>query len=395
MFPVWRWLFLLGLLLATLWVWGVRLPQNNPPSQSAPAALDKVAISADRDGVKFRGSGWFRVYLYTPAGPLLHEGIDEVVVPYRRTGLLGYRLEAGGHSKEGEIQLKSQPPLSPLYPKVGARAVRVDSPKRPAVVIHPLDEAANVSSQPVEVRVFYPDGSVWSRTLEVRHQLAWSYFPAGKITGVLKVVVQSAEAKAERAEVDVLPGRSVVAKLEAPKAIADADGRDRWSLELLGLRDRLGNPALNGLVVGGVGARAKDGAFDLFVARPSQQAQLPLNLLPPDQAGNYALELFSEDFRSAPQPLAARPGLRVRRLPLRWQGRLLQIGPVEDARSALPDDGTPVRLRLLNHQGQLLMEETVALENGQARWKPPTFSQPTWVDIEVGGQISRLKVPLP
>ncbi|MDX2004744.1 MAG: hypothetical protein SFU83_05650 [Meiothermus sp.] len=386
-----RWLYLLLLLLATLWVWGGFAPPAAPATEPAPADLDKIRVTPESAGLRFRGTGWFRVYLYTPAGPIVGEGQGEVLVPYRRAGLLTYRLEAGARSKEGELRLESRAPVTPLAPKVGARAVRVGGAKNPSLVIHPLDGAANVSSQPVEVRVYYPDGRTWSRTLPVRHQLAWTYFPSGDKTGVLKVVVQSAGARAERAEVDVLPGRTVAADPAAQKPAADADGRDRWQLTLGGVRDRLGNPALDGLAVSGVGG----GPLDVFVTRPANQGRLPLVFPPPSQAGNYAFEFFSEDFRSAPQPLLARPGLRVSRLPLAWEGRVLVIGPVEDARSALPDDGTPARLQLLDRQGRFLLEETVVLENGRARWQPPAFAQPTWVVVELGGRSSRLEVPAP
>ncbi|WP_027877486.1 hypothetical protein [Meiothermus cerbereus] len=365
-----------------------RTPAAPPPR---PAALHAIRAEVSPAGVRFRGEGWFRVRLFTPAGPLVSEGEGEVFIPYRRAGLIPYRLEVGGASLEGTLRRRPGPAVTPLQPKVGARAVRLDAPRQPSLVLHPLDAQLNVAEEPVRMKVFYPDGGQREWVLPVVRQLAWSYFPPGSRTGILKVVVKSGTARGERAEVDVLPGRIRTGALLPLQPEAATSGRDRWALEVQGLRDEKGNLAPDGLAVSLIGGALED----FFLTRSAPQGRLPLSLPLPDRAGSYPLRAWSEGWMSSEITLRARPAVRVVRLPLRWSGKRLRIGPVVDALGALPDDGTPLRLRVVNPAGRLLLEESVPLVNGQALWTPPPLARPFWLELELAGQRARLEVPRP
>ncbi|GIW27300.1 MAG: hypothetical protein KatS3mg070_0663 [Meiothermus sp.] len=372
---------------------GVFWLQSRTPATSSPrpAALQAIRAEVSTGGVRFQGEGWFRVSLFTPAGPLVEEGEGEVFIPYRRAGLIPYRLEAGSASLEGTLRRRPGPATTPLRPKVGARAVRIDTPRQPSLVLHPLDAQLNVAEEPVRMKVFYPDGSQREWVLPVVHQLAWSYFPPGSRKGILKVVVQSGAARGERAEVDVLPGRIRSGALVLLQPEAATSGRDRWVLEVQGLRDEKGNLASDGLAVSLIGGALEN----LFLTRSAPQSRLPLSLPLPDRVGSYPLRAWSEGWVSNEATLRARPAVQVAHLPLYWSGNQLHIGPVVDDLGALPDDGTPMRLRVVDPAGRLLLEERILLASGQALWTPPPLTRPFWLEVELAGQRARLEVPRP
>lgn len=386
--PRWLWLLLPLALLGGFWLY--RKSHKTPISLPEPGQLEQTQIRQEPGGLRFKLKGPFKVTLYTPAGPFTQSGSNEIFMPYHRAGLLDYRLEAGERVLEGSLQRPPTDPITPLTPKVGARATRVDGSTQPAVVIHPLDPQANVSSDPVAVSAYYPDNSTWNRTLPIQHQLAWSYFPSGNKTGLVKVVVKVAEARTERQEVDVQPGRTRLGQVEVVEGSSGAGSRDRFSVNLKTLRDQRGNQAQDGMAVGVWG---RGSTSDFFATQPTVEGQVSLRLLPPDTQEKLSLSARSEDWQSSVFNLESGPNLQIRSLPAQWQGRTLVVGPIEDQRGALPDTGTTLKLQIFAKGGSLLLEQAVALKAGVARWEAPALPQDSRVRVEVGGQHKELVVP--
>lgn len=376
------------LLIGGFWV--VRKNKKPPNNPIVTVKLEQTRISQEPQGLRFRLKAPFQVTLYTPAGPITQSGTGEVFIPYHRAGVLDYRLEAGNQTLEGHLERRPTDPITPLNPKVGARATRVDDSKLPAVVIHPLDPQANVSSDPVEVAAFYPDNSSWNRTLTIGHQLAWSYIPSGIKTGIVKVVVKVAQARTEQQEVDVQPGRTTLGQVEVIEGSVGASSRDRFSVNLKALRDRRGNQAQDGMALG-VWGRGPN--TDFFATQPTVEGQVSLRLLPPDTQGRLSLAARSEDWQSEAFNLESGQNLQIRLLPAHWEKRILVIGPIEDQRGALPDTGTTLRLQILSQDGLLLLEQAVPLKAGKAFWEAPALPPKSRVRVELGGQQKELVVP--
>lgn len=74
-------------------------------------------------------------------------------------------------------------------------------------------------------------------------------------------------------------------------------------------------------------------------------------------------------------------------------GRTLSLGPLRWQDGALPDDGTPVRLRALNRAGRVLWTADVTVAAGQVQVDVPRVPGAVTVQVELAG--SELRVPWP
>ncbi|ULH17750.1 hypothetical protein MF271_20295 (plasmid) [Deinococcus sp. KNUC1210] len=398
-------LIVLALLLGLVWR-ARHAPTAVLPEFGAPT----LKVTPDATGVTFRFSAAagsplpagvpLRIVLSTPAGPLLRQSLSgagqaSVRIPYVRAGLTVYDALVGPHSYHGQWRRVPGAARTPLQPKVGARAVRVVSDPPPALVLHPQDAQQNVSDQPVTVRTRQPDGSEWTRQLPVKHLLAWSFLPVGTHTGTLQVVVSAGQAHGERAEVDLLPGPAAQASVSARRDSAPASGRDPWQLDVSDLKDRLGNPVVDGSSVS-LESVGENGPLNFSATRPSAGGDVLLEWPAAPQPGQYRLSARSGNASSSAVKLTSTRPLDVPDLPVRRSGNTLLIGPVLTALGALPDDGTPVAVRFLMADGRVVREDTTFLTAGQSRYVMPALPQGTTrAEVRLGGQVSRLLLDEP
>ncbi len=355
-----------------------------------------------------------RALLTTPAGPFKAEGTTagertiSFEIPYVRAGLVVYRVTAGRYAFEGRLDRRPLEPITPLALKLGARAVRVAGDRDPALVLHPLDRLGNVSDADVQVHATYPDSSVWNRAMRVNHLVAWSFIPARRRTGVLKVSASSRQARGERAETDLLPGPVASAQLVAPVSSAPSGPREAWRVELREARDQLGNPAMDGTAVS-LSAEFSGGrgdAYRLFATRPLVRATASLTLPALVPKGEYRLGSRADAFASKSVTVRATEPLSRSSVPARIVPGVhpgvpsgVIVGPVTDLDGALPDDGTPVTLEVvslepISNLRRVEYTTTIALVRGRAAWTlPPLPEHSRFVRVTVFDSTATLEIP--
>jgi hypothetical protein len=256
--------------------------------------------------------------------------------------------------------------------------------------LHPLDAQGNVSDESVEVTALSPSGESWKKKLEVKSLLAWTWLPRGEEIGALRVSAVSGEARGERAEVDLLPGFAVRGRIEGLMTQAPATGRDPWRIGVNGIEDAVGNRVADGSALYILG----DGSStDFFFTRPAVHGGTEVVLPTHSRPGNYKFEARTGLYRSATVAVTATPAFTQERLPLAWlDGPLrLRIGPLWDLLGALPDDGTPVLVQLLDAVGKELYREEVLLLNGQVVWTPPLAAKR--VRVTLSGLVNERALP--
>ena len=218
---------------------------NRPSLSVTPSTREQVApaLAFTFSGADLPAGAPVTVTLFGPAGETTtrapaRAGQFTLTVPYFRAGLTPYLAQVGPHRFEGRVTLQPGQPVTPLTLKVGARGVRVNRPRPPALVLHPLDAQGNVTDLPVRVLIERPDGVTLRPVVQVRHLTAWTFLPPGRVTGLLRVTAVTGDAAGEVGEVDLLPGPLVTAR----GPVGAAGGLPRVS----DLRDELGNRVVDG-----------------------------------------------------------------------------------------------------------------------------------------------------
>jgi len=371
------------------------------------SAKAKLSIDIHEDGVLFNLSpqqGSFtegseaKLTLSTAAGPyfvtepLSPNGLS-LDVPYIRAGLTPYILTVGQQKFSGNLKRVAGPAITPLEPKLTARAARVDLEQSTAVIIRPLDKHGNVTQSPVNVRVINPDESLLSTELAVEHLLSWTYLPKSRMAGTQYIIAETQTAKGERAELDLLAGEVARSDFAAPIQTAPASARDAWHVRLDFPRDRFVNRISEGTTVLFYGGNED---VDFFVLRPLNQGESNLVLPTYPLIGDYALQTQSGTYKSDPIILEA-SSVASLDIPIIWnteEGLSLAIGPIIDAFGAIPDTGSELQLVILDAQKQALTRFTTPLEDGSARISfPPLPEQASTVQVRIAGQLKSISIP--
>jgi len=227
------------------------------------SAKANLTIDIHEDGVLFNlnpQQGSFtegleaKLTLSTAAGPyFINEPLSpnglSLDVPYIRAGLTPYTLTVGQQTFTGTLKRVAGPAITPLEPKLTARAARVDLEQSTAVIIRPLDKHGNVTQSPVNVRVINPDNSLVSAELQVEHLLSWTYLPESRRAGTQYIIAETQTAKGERVELDLLAGEVARSDFAAPIQTAPASARESWHVRLDVPRVRFVNSISEGTTV--------------------------------------------------------------------------------------------------------------------------------------------------
>ncbi len=371
------------------------------------SAKANLSIDIHEDGVLFDinpSQGSFsegldaKLTLSTAAGPYFvskpvsPKGLS-LDVPYVRAGLTPYTLTIGQQQFTGNLKRVAGPALTPLEPKLTARAARVDLEQSTAVLIRPLDKHGNVTQSPVTVRVINPNNSLLSAELQVEHLLSWTYLPKSRRAGTQYIIAETQTAKGERAELDLLAGEVARSDFAAPIQTAPASARDTWHLRLDFPRDKFVNRISEGTSVLFYGGNED---VDFFVLRPLNQGESNLVLPTYPLVGNYSLQTQSGTYKSDPIILEASTVASLD-IPMIWNledSLSLAIGPIIDAFGAIPDTGSELQLVILDTKKQALTRIFTPLEDGSARIIfPPLPDEASSVQIRIAGQLKDLSIP--
>lgn len=369
------WLVVSGLIGLVIW-W--LLPKSLPETIQASSTMQappRVMVQELEQGLEFWLDGQqlppnlaWRVWLSTNAGAVVGRATttgQRLLVPWTRAGLIHYQVDVGSHQIHGQIRRLPSKAITPLKLNIGARAVRVNANRVPALVLHPIDQQGNVSNDPIQVQINRPDGTLLQRQIKVKHLLAWTWLPSGTKTGLLKVQVNTQEARGERGEVDVLPNLTAEAQFQVQARTATSD-RERLLLSLTNAKDQFGNPILNGT---SVEFFAQNSIWALFstrtLVRQSAEVKLPI----PEQ-GIFQSTGLIDNWKSQQKTIKAEPNIRPSSIPIQLNNQILEVGAVIDQQGALLDDGTPVQIEI-----PLLDNSTYSirlpLENGRLQWQLP------------------------
>ncbi len=176
-------------------------------------------------------------------------------------------------------------------------------------------------------------------------------------------------------------------------------GRDPWQLDLVRAEDRFGNKVTDGMAVSFTGSGE---GFDFFATRPLIQGSHSLTLPHHAAVGHMRLRAISGPYVSRPIVLSTSTGTAPPGTPPlagRWVSKnplILEIGPVIEHTGALVDDGTEVRVTVLQSEEQPpLLRLLLPLTKGELRARlPPLPTEARFVEIAVMGQVTQLSLPI-
>ncbi|TAE46246.1 MAG: hypothetical protein EAZ89_20460 [Bacteroidetes bacterium] len=354
---------------------GVRRVQDPPilgfrPIVQTQLRSDGVGLTLlAPDDSLFADGTPFQIWLETPAGLQAKKSqtragkTQEIFFPYRRAGLLLYRIRVAEFELSGRLQRFSQAPVNPLELNVGARAVRLDTRRPPALVMHPLDALGNVSDDPILVTTQTPDGKRQQKRIRSRHLLAFMWLPVGERPGLLSVSAQATNAFAERAEVDILAGATTSGRLSVQSNTTGDLTRDPVALGVGNLQDQFGNPATDGSAAE-FSSRSALG-WNLFVVRPVVRATASARVPWQDSSQVTArIEALRSPATTVP---VWKPNWKI------WfKGGVLYSNRIQDQIGAFFDDGSRLQVELIGNQDR--HDFQVALQDGKLVWRIPQFA---------------------
>lgn len=335
----------------------------------------------------FPGGLTAKVWLETPAGILAATSIttqedkQSYFFPYKRAGLVIYQVQIGQYRSFGRLKRQSLLPVNPLKLNVGARAVRLDTSRPPALVMHPTDALGNVSDAPILVTTRTPNGTIQQTTIRSQHLLAWTWLPVGQRPGLLHVAAQSSQAFGERAEVDILAGATQQAQLDSNANMVNDPTRDQVELLFNKAIDQFGNPATDGAAVEFTSQSAL--GWNLFLTRPlvrsSATGKIPL-------LGSGKLQARAEAYQSPKQ------SIKVKSLPWKvWlENNQLLSSVFRDELGSTLDDGTPIELDLINKTTQ--RHFTTYLKNGRIGFPLPDIGAFKQLEVTVFGETKTIQL---
>ncbi len=296
---------------------------------------------------------------------------------YQRAGLILYRVKIAEYLARGQLTRVALAPVHPLKLNVGARAVRLDTSRPPALVMHPLDAQGNVSDAPITVTTLLPSGQPQKQTIRSQHLVAWTWLPVGRRTGLLRISAQTRTAFAERSEVDLLSGATTQASFSLSPSSLSSATRDDLSLSLRNAQDQFGNPAVEGSAVEFSSIQALTWNFFMVRSLVRSAASAKMSLYLP--VGKFLLYTRSEKLlSSATGFLIETARTTTWRI---WRKKdFIYSSVIRDSIGAILDDGTPINITLWTEK--IVHQSLAYLKDGKLKWQVP----------QLGGRIKQIKV---
>jgi hypothetical protein len=315
------------------------------------------------------------VWLETAAGIIVREAKTRkqaeqtLFFSYQRAGLILYRVKVAEYVSRGELTRVPANPIHPLKLNVGARAVRLDTSRPPALVMHPLDAQGNVSNTPITVTTLLPNGQLQEKIIRSQHLVAWTWLPVGRRTGLLRISAQTPTAFAERSEVDLLSGATTQANFSLSPSSLNSATRDDLSLSLRNAQDQFGNPAVEGSAVEFSSIQALTWNFFMVRSLVRSTASAKMSLYLP--VGKFLLYTRSEKLlSSATGFLIKTPRTTTWQI---WRKKdFIYSSVIRDSIGAILDDGTPIKITVWTEK--IVHQSQTYLKDGEMKWQIPQLS---------------------
>ncbi len=336
-----------------------------PVLLARPDAPDGLAAS-----LVAQGSYGVRVYRAA-----FHKGQALFQIPgedTRQAGLVTLIAQAGTARGHAQLRVLPGPPAEPLTPLVGPRAVIADGQHQAMVVAVPFDDYGNpmADGTPVEFRAQHPDGQIEQTTATVSHLVAWWSIASGTRAGHATLAASAGAAHGPDAGFDETPGWPVAFGLSASPAGVPADGHRLVTLRTEVIRDRFGNPMLDGTLV--TFAAEMPDATRRFIPAYTIDGAAEAQLQAPATPGTATVRATLYGVESQPLALTFAPGPAVGVFALQAQVNArdgavsLEAGPLLSALGQFVPDGTLVQFRLSGPDGSAQQASSSVL-NGHAR----------------------------
>ncbi len=270
----------------------------------------------------------------------------------RQAGALTLIASAGAARGQVEVAIRPGPPADPLTPLVGPRSVIADGEHQTMVLAVPFDSYGNpvADGTPVEFRILHPGGQLETHTISTTHLLAWAWVTSSTSAGRAVVTASAEGAHGPDASYTEIPGWPAPFGLLAAADGVPADGRQLVTLRTEVIRDRFGNPMVDGTLVT-LSVDTPDGATRLIPAYTIDGAA-EAQLQAPDTPGDVVVRATLYGVESRPLTITFAPGPAVGSFPVGVQvntreGVLtLTAGPLLGPLGQFVPDGTPVQFRL-------------------------------------------------
>lgn len=342
----------------------VRASAPVPVTIARDDAPDGLAVT-----LAAQGSYGMRVY-----GGVFAKGRAIITLPgehTRQTGVVTLLARAGTARGEGQVEIRPNPPADPVQPIVGPRSVAADGEHETMALVVPFDDYGNPVAEgtPLTLRILHPGDVLEQQTLTVTNLLAWGWVRSRTRAGRAVVSASVGDAHGPDATYDEVPTWPAPFGLSASPLNLPADGRQLLTLRTDLIRDRFGNPMIDGTLVTFVVEVA--GSEPRFVPAYTVDGAAEAQLQAPTEPGTVTVRatLYGVDSRPLTLSFAAGPAVGTIVVKAQVNARdgfvALSAGPLLAALDQFVPDGTPVEF-VLTGPGGAQQQFTALSETGRA-----------------------------
>jgi hypothetical protein len=350
------------------------LTLETPAAVRASAPVPVAILRADApDGLAVtlaaQGSYGMRVYKGVFA-----KGRALITLPgehTRQTGLITLIARAGTARGEGQVEIRPNPPADPVQPIVGPRSVAADGDHETMALAVPFDDYGNpvADGTPLTLRILHPGDQLEQQTLTVTHLLAWGWVNSRTRAGRAVVSAAVGDAHGPDTTFEEVPTWPASFGLSASPLNLPADGRQLLTLRTDLIRDRFGNPMIDGTLVTFVVEVA--GSEPRFVPAYTVDGAAEAQLQAPTEPGTVTVRATLYGVESRPLTLSFAAGPAVGTIVVKAQVNArdgfvtLTAGPLLAALGQFVPDGTSVQFTLVGPDGAQ-QQLTALSETGRA-----------------------------
>jgi hypothetical protein len=310
---------------------------------------------------------------------------------------------AGAARGEAALTLEPDAPIDPITPLVGSRSITADTKHWSMSVVVPFDRFGNpvADGTPVSMRALHPGDQLELKSTKIQNMIGWERIFSRTLAGRTTVSVSSAGKYGPDATFMEVPGWPAPFALSASPGNVPADGRQFVTLRTDVIRDKYGNPMLDGTLVTFV-ANPAEGEPRLIPAYTIDGVAKAL-LQAPSEPGELTVRAEVYDAESRPLQVVFGDGPALDTFPVEaridaaGQAIDLKAGPMLGALQQFIPDGTVVEFWLTDATGQRMRIEAVS-KNGYAEavTRLATLPLGTYTaEANVGSGHGRVKFQVP